>query len=112
MALLTETKTLTGSRILAKALKNQGVEVIFFIMGGPLENAQDACFAEGITMIDVRHEQAAAMMAHAYSRIANRPSVCMGASGPGTLNLLTGVANAWIDGAPGRGYRRIQRGRY
>ena len=100
MALLTETKTLTGSRILAKALKNQGVEVIFFIMGGPLENAQDACFAEGITMIDVRHEQAAAMMAHAYSRIANRPCVCMGASGPGTLNLLTGVANAWVDGAP------------
>ena len=100
MALLTETKTLTGSKILAKALKDQGVEVIFFIMGGPLENAQDACHAEGITMIDVRHEQAAAMMAHAYSRIANRPSVCMGASGPGTLNLLTGVANAWADGAP------------
>src|SRR5207247_9120527 len=47
-----------------------------------------------------RHEQAAAMMAHAYSRVTRRPGVCMGCSGPGTTNLVTGVANAFVDAAP------------
>ena len=50
--------------------------------------------------IDVRHEQAAAMAAHAYARLLNRPGVCMAASGPGTTNLVTGVAHAWADGTP------------
>ena len=40
------------------------------------------------------------MEAHAYSRVTRRPAVCMGASGPGATNLVTGVANAWIDAAP------------
>ncbi len=100
MATAIGSNTLTGSRILARALRQQGVDVIFFIMGGPLGYAENACLAEGIRLIDVRHEQAAAMMAHAYSRVANRPCVCMGASGPGTLNLVTGIANAFADGAP------------
>ena len=51
-------------------------------------------------MVDVRHEQAAAMMAHAYARLRARPGVCMAASGPGTINLTTGLANALVDGAP------------
>lgn len=92
--------TITGSEILARALTRQGVEVAFYLMGGPMLAAESACIAEGIRMIDVRHEQAAAMMAHAYSRVLNRPSVCMAASGPGTANLVTGVANAFVDGAP------------
>ena len=90
----------TGSEILARALKRQGTEVLFYLMGGPMLAAQSACIAEGIRMIDVRHEQAAAMMAHAYSRVLNRPGVCMAASGPGTTNLVTGVANAFVDSAP------------
>jgi len=48
----------------------------------------------------VRHEQAAAMMAHAYGRVLNQLGVCMAASGPGATNLITGVANAWADCAP------------
>ena len=90
----------TGSEILARALKRQGTEVLFYLMGGPMLAAESACIAEGIRMIDVRHEQAAAMMAHAYSRVLNRPGVCMAASGPGTTNLVTGVANAFVDSAP------------
>src|SRR5206468_9326417 len=54
----------------------------------------------GVRAIDTRHEQAAAMMAHAYSRVTRRPGVCMGCSGPGTTNLVTGVANAFVDAAP------------
>jgi len=55
---------------------------------------------EGLRAIDVRHEQAAAMMAHAYGRVKNTLGVCMAASGPGATNLITGVANAWADCAP------------
>ncbi len=51
-------------------------------------------------MIDVRHEQAAALSAQAYSRLLQKPGVCMAASGPGIINLTTGIANAFIDCAP------------
>ncbi len=91
---------LNGSEILARSLKLAGIEDIFYLMGGPMIAAESASQAAGIRMIDVRHEQAAAMMATAYARLRNRPGVCMAASGPGTINLATGLANALIDGAP------------
>jgi len=91
---------ITGSEILAKSLKNEGVEDFFFIMGGPMMLAETSSTKEGIRPIDVRHEQAAALMAQAYSRLRQTPSVCMAASGPGTINLTTGLANALIDCAP------------
>src|SRR4051812_23918580 len=92
--------TVNGSQILARALRTYGVDTLFYLMGGPMLAAESACMEEGIRSIDVRHEQAAAMMAHAYARVLNRPGVCMAASGPGTTNLVTGVANAWADCAP------------
>jgi len=91
---------LTGSEILARSLKREGTEHIFFIMGGPMLLAEATCIKEGIRMIDVRHEQAAAFMAEAYSRLLQKPGVCMAASGPGVTNLITGVANALIDCVP------------
>lgn len=94
------TDRVTGNALLAEALRRRGVSTIYFLMGGPLIDAANACEERGIRMIDVRHEQAAAMMAHAHSRIQNTPVVCMAASGPGTTNLVTGVANAFIDCAP------------
>jgi len=90
----------TGSEILGRALKNEGTKDLFFIMGGPMMLAEQSCVKEGIRPIDVRHEQAAALMAQAYSRVTQKPSVCMAASGPGVINLTTGVANALIDCAP------------
>jgi thiamine pyrophosphate-dependent acetolactate synthase large subunit-like protein len=90
----------TGSELLGEALRRQGTEVLFFILGGPMMSAERACADAGIRPIDVRHEQAAAMMANAYARVLNRPGVCMAASGPGATNLITGVANAFVDGAP------------
>lgn len=91
---------MTGNEILARALREHGVDHVFFLMGGPMIDAENACLAAGLRMIDVRHEQAAAMMATAYSRVLGRPSVCMAASGPGTTNLVTGVAHAFVDCAP------------
>lgn len=92
--------TVTGSQILARTLRRLDLDTMFYLMGGPMLAAESACIEEGIRSIDVRHEQAAAMMAHAYGRVLNRVGVCMAASGPATTNLVTGVANAWADCAP------------
>jgi thiamine pyrophosphate-dependent acetolactate synthase large subunit-like protein len=91
---------MTGSEILGRSLKNEGTKDLFFILGGPMMHAESSCAKEGIRPIDVRHEQAAALMAQAYSRLLQKPGVCMAASGPGVINLTTGVANALIDCAP------------
>src|SRR5438132_547640 len=90
----------TGNEIIARCLKAQGVKDAFFIMGGPMLDAESACIKEGIRLIDTRHEQGAAYMAQAYSRVTQGPGVCMAASGPATLNFGTGLANALIDGCP------------
>lgn len=89
-----------GYTLLGRALAQQGVDTLFFIMGGPMNDSINASIANNIRAIDVRHEQAAAMMAQAYSRVRSKPGVCAAASGPGTINLTTGLANALIDCAP------------
>src|SRR5438105_7636048 len=91
---------LSGNEILARCLKAQGVKDIFFIMGGPMLDAELCSIKEGIRLIDTRHEQGAAYMAQAYSRVTQGPGVCMAASGPATLNFSTGLANALIDCCP------------
>ncbi len=92
--------TLTGSDILARSLVAQGMDTLFYIMGGPMIETEAAVIKLGARAIDTRHEQAASLMAHAYSRVTRRPGVCMGASGPGATNLVTGVANAFVDACP------------
>ncbi len=91
---------ISGNALFGRALARQGVDTMFYIMGGPINDALLAAMGQGVRGIDVRHEQAAAMMAHAYARVRSRPGVCLGASGPGTINLTTGLANALIDCAP------------
>jgi len=91
---------LTGSEILAKCLRAEGVEDAFYIMGGPMLLAEAKAIEAGIRMIDCRHEQAAAFAAQAYSRLRQKPGVCMAASGPAAINLSTGLANALIDCCP------------
>src|SRR6476660_1100350 len=91
---------ITGSEIIARGLQKEGIKDLFYIMGGPMLLAEATCIKEGIRMIDVRHEQAAAFMCQAYSRLKQEPSVCMAASGPGVTNLITGMANALIDCCP------------
>ncbi len=89
-----------GSTITARALKNEGVDTLFFILGGPITEIANAAHALGIRCVDVRHEEAAANMAHAYSRVTGRPGICLTASGPGTANALPGILNAMADCCP------------
>src|SRR5574341_2352401 len=91
---------LTGSDLLARSLRALGVEAFFYVMGGPMLETESACIRLGLRAIDTRHEQAAAFMAHAYTRVTRRPGVCMGCSGPGMTNLVTGIANAFADACP------------
>ena len=92
--------TVDGSYLIARTLKEEGADCLFYLMGGPnyeiVNNSEDL----GIRTVDFRHEQAAAMAAHAYARVTRRPGVTTAASGPGTLNLLTGIYNAFVDCAP------------
>ncbi len=89
-----------GSDLLAKQMREEGVEDLFYIMGGPIVGVAGAASDLGIRTIDCRHEQAAAMAAHGYARVKRTPGVCLAASGPATTNLLTGIANAYLDGVP------------
>ena len=73
---------LTGSEILAKCLKKEGVEDLFFIMGGPMLLAEATCINEGIRMIDVRHEQAAAFAARPIAGCARSRACAWRRRGP------------------------------
>ncbi len=92
--------SVTGAELVGQTLKRLGIDTFFYVMGAPMLQAEKACLDLGIRGVDVRHEQAAAMMAHAYARLRNTPGVCMACSGPGALNLGTGLANALVDCAP------------
>ncbi|MCK1394428.1 thiamine pyrophosphate-binding protein [Bradyrhizobium sp. 1] len=92
--------TATGGTILAKALQRSGIDTFFFIMGAPMLQAEAEAIRLGLRGIDVRHEQAGVMAAHAYARLRGKPAACMAASGPGTTNMVTGVAHAWADCVP------------
>ena len=92
--------TTDGSTITARALKNEGVDTVFFLYGGPIIQVMVALKAEGIRCISTRHEQASAMMAHAYTRVTGKPGICLTTAGPGATNAVTGIANAFVDGCP------------
>ncbi len=91
---------ISGDRIVANALKSEGVEDIFFLMGGSVSGFVSESAKQGIGTYYVRHEQAAAMAAHAYARVTGRTGVCATTTGPGTMNAITGIANAQADAAP------------
>ena len=90
-----------GGHLVAKYLKEvENVGIVFTISGGHIENILDGLSQYQIRTIDVRHEQAAAMMAHAYAIYNNVPGVCLVTAGPGFTNALTGIANAYLDNVP------------
>ena len=89
-----------GNDLVVKSLKDEGVDTVFYLTGGPMVDVAMRCIEIGFRSVDVRHEQAAAMAAHAYSRVIGKPGVCFAASGPGTTNLITGVGNAFLDAVP------------
>jgi len=67
---------ISGNEILGKALKNEGTKDVFFIMGGPMQYAETACAHEGLRMIDVRHEKAAALATQAFIGACSLLSRC------------------------------------
>lgn len=92
---------LTGSEILWKCLKAEGVKHMFGIPGGAIIHAYDALYSETeLQHILVRHEQAAAHAADGYARASGKPGVCVTTSGPGATNLVTGILNAYMDSSP------------
>jgi acetolactate synthase-1/2/3 large subunit len=89
-----------GAQFLVKALEQEGVEVIFGYPGGAIMPVYDALIDSKIRHILVRHEQAAALAADGYARASGKVGVCMATSGPGATNLVTGIANAYMDSVP------------
>ncbi len=89
-----------GNSLVVKSLKDEGVDTVFYITGGPMVDVASKCIEIGFNSVDVRHEQGASMAAHAYSRVLGKPGVCFAASGPGVTNLITGVGNAYLDAVP------------
>ena len=83
-----------------QALKDEGVEVIFGYPGGAVLPIYDILYSADIKHVLVRHEQGAAFMAEGYARATGRPAVCLATSGPGATNLVTGIANAYMDSIP------------
>jgi acetolactate synthase-1/2/3 large subunit len=93
--------TIKGGHLVGKYLKEvEKVEIVFGISGGHLESILDSFTQYNIRTIDVRHEQAAVMMAHAWSVYTGKPGVCFLTAGPGFTNGITGIANAYLDNAP------------
>ncbi len=91
---------INGAQMLIKCLKDEGVEVIFGYPGGVVIPIYDALFDSDIRHILVRHEQGAAHAADGYARATGKTGVCMATSGPGATNLITGIANAYMDSVP------------
>jgi len=91
---------ISGGHLVAKALKAEGVDVIFTLCGGHIIDIYDGCVDEGIKVVDVRHEQVAAHAADGYARITGKPGVAVVTAGPGTTDAITGVANAFRAESP------------
>jgi len=92
---------MTGAHALLASLEYQKVEVIFGILGGAILPVYDElCGNKKIRHILARHEQCAAHEAEGYARASGRAGVCMATSGPGATNLVTGIANAYMDSSP------------
>ncbi len=91
---------MSGAKAFVKALEQQNVEVIFGISGGALIPVHDVLRDSRIRHILTRHEQCAAHAADGYARASGRPGICMATSGPGATNLVTGIANAYLDSSP------------
>ncbi|MEO6359278.1 MAG: acetolactate synthase 2 catalytic subunit [Sphingomicrobium sp.] len=90
----------SGARLLTQALEAEGVTHVFGYPGGAIMPVYDALTGSKLTHILVRHEQAAALAADAYGRVTGRAGVCLATSGPGATNLVTGIANAFLDSVP------------
>lgn len=91
---------IVAAEALVRCLEEEKVEVIFGLPGGAIVPVYDALYHSKIKHVLVRHEQGAAHAADGYARATGRVGVCMATSGPGATNLVTGIANAYMDSVP------------
>jgi acetolactate synthase-1/2/3 large subunit len=92
---------MTGAQILVESLIREGVEVVFGYPGGQILPTFDVLYdTKGFKFILTRHEQGAAHAADGYARATGKVGVCLATSGPGATNLVTGIANAYMDSIP------------
>jgi len=89
-----------ASRVILEALKREGVDTIFGFPGGVLLPLYDALYDFDIRHVLVRHEQGAGHAADGYARASGKVGVCLATSGPGATNLVTAIANAYMDSVP------------
>ena len=95
-----DASVISGGHLVAKALKNEGVDTIFTLCGGHIIDIYDGCVDEGIRIIDVRHEQVAAHAADGYARQTGKLGCVVTTAGPGFTNALTGIATAFRSESP------------
>src|SRR5690606_26316763 len=95
------TEQMTGAQALVRALENVGVDTVFGIPGGAILPAYDPLFdSKKLRHILVRHEQGAGHAAQGYAMVTGKVGVCMATSGPGATNLVTAIADAYMDSVP------------
>src|SRR3954467_9234382 len=109
------TQTLHGGRLVARRLKAHGVTKLFTLSGGHLFSIYDGCRAEGIALVDVRHEQTAAFAAEGWAKVTRRPGVAALTAGPGVTNGMSAIASSQqnhspilVLGGPAPSFRRGQ----
>lgn len=95
-----KTSRSSGADLLLNALTHEGVEVIFGYPGGAVLPIYDALINSPIRHVLPRHEQTAVHAADAFARVSGKVGVCLATSGPGATNLVTGIANAYMDSIP------------
>jgi len=95
-------ENITGAEAVLRSLVEEGVDTIFGYPGGAIMPVYDKLldYKNKLTHILTRHEQGAAHAAQAYAMVSKKPGVCFATSGPGATNLITGIANAYLDSVP------------
>ena len=95
-----ETTTLHGGRLVARRLKAHGVSKLFTLSGGHLFSIYDGCRAEGIDIVDVRHEASATFAAEGWAKVTREPGVAALTAGPGVTNGMSAIASAQQNHSP------------
>ncbi len=93
-------ETFSGGRLVARRLKAHGVSRLFTLSGGHLFSIYDGCRAEGIEIVDVRHESTAAFAAEGWAKVTREPGVCALTAGPGVTNGMSAMASAQASHSP------------
>ena len=96
----TKATTMRGADLLVSYLKEEGVDTVFGYPGGAIMPVYDALYDGGLKHVLCRHEQGAAFAALGFARASGKVGVCIATSGPGATNLITGLADAYMDSIP------------